>query len=542
VKESRFQPSTPKNIAQRQLLEEIKQAAQNGDIGAKVILWSRERESNLWHYSSLFEASKQIEEQLKRFILQWRKPIVLNGKELGVTRTNLVSVISAAQPHINRIKEKEDRLGKQYRVQGNLTEVVKKKALKEAKRIVEAMEACEVSRAMQAAAVEYEANKLKNTEKHLKDIEQNYPPLSPADAEVKFNSYNRSSLLLKLCFSKVEAYRQANFPVQLAVFSAMHRMETRKGMSFSPKKIVLVHPLFEERMRVTRGGFSGVTSTNKYGDLLLEFPEDNPRYFRDIKFIKKDGQEEYFELTEAGPDGYKETYTLVTNAENPAANAEGKFYAKIICKNGDEAVLEYGQPIPFSTVRKPIIAFRDFAEDTELTVSVDFSGTFQMVYPQAQQPHEQGLIWQGQATPQQTFRFQCKEYPYLFWDGNLHPDIHFHFETGYCIPRNQVVEFLEKQAGLAGLDNTLITDFVTFWVPYLQQNDYNLIRFLTPEECDTVARLHIIPQTALPIQIIRFYMIYKPVAQHLPLPAPVSSPYSISNQPKVIEWGGFLAQ
>jgi hypothetical protein len=132
-----------------------------------------------------------------------------------------------------------------------------------------------------------------------------------------------------------------------------------------------------------------------------------------------------------------------------------------------------------------------------------------------------------------------KNYPYLFWDGHLDQGISFGFESGYCVAAEDTMAFLEAHASRAGLDQALVTDFVTFWTPYLQQSPYHLIRFLTPAECDQVAKLSITSPTGEVIPATRFYMVFKPVEQAQSLPEPVMDFPSHGTVPQAFDWGGF---
>lgn len=124
----------------------------------------------------------------------------------------------------------------------------------------------------------------------------------------------------------------------------------------------------------------------------------------------------------------------------------------------------------------------------------------------------------------------------MFWDGKLQTK--FHMTKAYCIRRDEVIDYLERECEKFGFDETLTTDFVTFWAPYLMRSECVLVRFLSAEECNKVAKVNInSPET---IQLVRAYLVYKPLEEQISLSEPELE-YSVfdNSQPTIFDWGGF---
>ena len=97
-----------------------------------------------------------------------------------------------------------------------------------------------------------------------------------------------------------------------------------------------------------------------------------------------------------------------------------------------------------------------------------------------------------------------------------------------------IIPFLEEKLSILGLTDIEAEEFIIYWLPILQANKYNYIRFATEEEINKNMPLTINPNSDT---IIRVLMIYKGlnekidvVEQELITPA--------RNGFVVVEWGG----
>lgn len=106
---------------------------------------------------------------------------------------------------------------------------------------------------------------------------------------------------------------------------------------------------------------------------------------------------------------------------------------------------------------------------------------------------------------------------------------------GFVVPGDQTATFLEDTLGGLGLTPRESEEFIVYWLPILQQNPWNYIRFQTPAEMDANQALTVSP---VPDTTIRVMMTYKP------LDAPVQvAPQALPPAPErtgfvVVEWGG----
>ncbi len=122
----------------------------------------------------------------------------------------------------------------------------------------------------------------------------------------------------------------------------------------------------------------------------------------------------------------------------------------------------------------------------------------------------------------------------LYWEGN-----HHHSEMldeGFVVPGDEVLSFLEEKLSLLGLTEREANEFIIYWLPKMEHNNYNYIRFETIEEIDDYMSLDINPK---PDTLIRVMMDYKPLDDYIEVREQVLNPV-IRSGFTVVEWGGSL--
>ena len=79
-------------------------------------------------------------------------------------------------------------------------------------------------------------------------------------------------------------------------------------------------------------------------------------------------------------------------------------------------------------------------------------------------------------------------------------------KEGFCIEGEKTAEFLEKELAKLGLTEREAEEFIIYWLPRLEKNKYNYIRFATREEINKNMPLEITPK---PDTEIRVLMVFK---------------------------------
>ena len=75
-------------------------------------------------------------------------------------------------------------------------------------------------------------------------------------------------------------------------------------------------------------------------------------------------------------------------------------------------------------------------------------------------------------------------------------------DEGFVVKGEDVAEFLEEKLAILGLTEREAEEFIIYWLPKLEANKYNYIRFATAEEIEQNMPLEITPKPDTTIRII----------------------------------------
>lgn len=125
-----------------------------------------------------------------------------------------------------------------------------------------------------------------------------------------------------------------------------------------------------------------------------------------------------------------------------------------------------------------------------------------------------------------------KEYYGLYWEGIRKSKIEFN--DGFIVSKEDLIPFLEEKLAILGLNTKESNEFIIYWLPRLQKNNYNLIRFATKEEIEKEMPLDITPT---PETLIRVFMEFKGLDEKITINEQKLEKVK-RNGYTVVEWGG----
>ena len=126
-----------------------------------------------------------------------------------------------------------------------------------------------------------------------------------------------------------------------------------------------------------------------------------------------------------------------------------------------------------------------------------------------------------------------KVYDYLFWEGK--PTSTLRITDAFCIKGSDTASFLEEKLTILGLNDREKNDFITYWLPQMQGNPWNIISFKTDEYEEAVG-LTVDPA---PVNKIRVLMLWYPWISKINYTEPTLKPVVVDRtQPTIVEWGG----
>ena len=107
-------------------------------------------------------------------------------------------------------------------------------------------------------------------------------------------------------------------------------------------------------------------------------------------------------------------------------------------------------------------------------------------------------------------------------------------EEGFCIKRENIVSFLEEKLSILGLNEREANEFIIYWLPRLEKNEYNYIRFASISKINKIMPLEVSPQ---PDTIIRVLMEFKGLNKEIKVKGQELSKVN-RNGFVLVEWGG----
>ena len=179
-------------------------------------------------------------------------------------------------------------------------------------------------------------------------------------------------------------------------------------------------------------------------------------------------------------------------------------------------------------IDKPIIYLYP-TEDTEVSVKLSNADSLTCSYPK----YENG--WKVIAKPNGELRDlnTDRELYALYYENES--NVEFKVEKdGFVVKGEDSASFLEEKLAKLGLTEKEAEEFIVYWLPKMEANKYNYIRFATPEEIEKNMALEINPN---PDTTIRVLMTFKGL----------ENPIEVEEQELVtpervgfvaVEWGG----
>ena len=99
-----------------------------------------------------------------------------------------------------------------------------------------------------------------------------------------------------------------------------------------------------------------------------------------------------------------------------------------------------------------------------------------------------------------------REYYGLYWEGKNYTKINE--KKGFVVKGKDTIKFLEEKLNELGLTNKEAEEFIVYWLPKLEKNNYNYIYFAQTDEVNKYMPLEVTPE---PDSMIRILMYYRPL-------------------------------
>ena len=188
----------------------------------------------------------------------------------------------------------------------------------------------------------------------------------------------------------------------------------------------------------------------------------------------------------------------------------------------------YGEKPTFKRAKNDKPAVYLYPEkETKVDIKLDmYNAELKTTYPK----YDNG--WSVTATPEGKIKDNDGyTYDYIFWDSVDYNT--YDMSRGYCVKGEDTVDFLREKLTYIGLNEAEMNEFIVYWLPKMEQNEYNIITFHT----DDYAKNYPMTISPEPDSVLRLMMTYKAADEYTEI-----EPQQLTHFERrgftVVEWGG----
>lgn len=170
--------------------------------------------------------------------------------------------------------------------------------------------------------------------------------------------------------------------------------------------------------------------------------------------------------------------------------------------------------------------------EEETKVRVDFEDESKLVttYPRFKDE------WKVIAKPNGDLDVDGKYYYALYWDEKM--DENIKFDEGFYVDKDNAISFLEDKLSYIGLNDRERNEFIMYWLPILEKNEHNLVKFILTDERQEQNELIIEPK---PDSLLRVSIVIKKVDGKVNIKKQQLERFN-RNGFVAVEWGGIVLE
>ena len=177
-------------------------------------------------------------------------------------------------------------------------------------------------------------------------------------------------------------------------------------------------------------------------------------------------------------------------------------------------------------VMKPIIYL--YPENkTEVSVELGNAYKISHSYPKYEK------MWNVVVDSNSNILYNGRNYYGLYWEGK--GSVNFDMNDGFVVKGSDSAKFLEEKLSILGLNEREANEFIIYWLPKLESNAYNFIKFASIETQNEYMPLSISPK---PDTVIRVLMGYKGLNKKIEVKEQILPHKPERNGFVAVEWGG----
>ncbi len=160
--------------------------------------------------------------------------------------------------------------------------------------------------------------------------------------------------------------------------------------------------------------------------------------------------------------------------------------------------------------RKPIIYLYPNTE-TQVNVTLWTPENLSHTYPKYNSEKWRNVIAQSNGDLEDIDTWRKLYALYREWKSNIETN----FDEWFLVAWKDIIPFLEEKLAILWLNEREAEEFIVYWLPQMESNEWNLIRFETIEEQNENMPLSITPT---PDTVIRVMMDWKAIYEPIDIP------------------------
>lgn len=197
---------------------------------------------------------------------------------------------------------------------------------------------------------------------------------------------------------------------------------------------------------------------------------------------------------------------------------------------------------PFYPVaEKPVVYIYDNQPGRQVEVSLKLNDSYMTtMWPKADNIQDNEYTWNVTTSDNgKIFDNSGNEYSYIFWEASNYK--YTTFDQGFCVKGSDTSEFLREKLREIGLTPEEYNEFIVYWAPQMENNEYNIIRFegLDPDDAyNNQYQLSVTDgENDLADSTLRVFMVWQAADEYQEI-----EPQSFQTFERegftVVEWGG----
>ena len=193
------------------------------------------------------------------------------------------------------------------------------------------------------------------------------------------------------------------------------------------------------------------------------------------------------------------------------------------CERDDIEIFDDGD-------KKPILYLYP-EKEMDISVKVKKPELLKTTYPK----YNDG--WNVKVKPNGDMKDEDGKYYYaLYWDEDNNTKEEF--KEGFYVTKENASEFLEEKLDYIGLNEKEKNEFIMYWLPILEKNGKNIVRFSFTEELQEKNEIIIEPK---PDSLLRVHINIKKVNKKVNIKEQKIKPFNREGY-SAVEWGGRIIE